>query len=148
MAELILWKNQEMDRLKRDIDRLFFKLWDDFRMEPVTSLTRTAPFIDITEGKDSLTINAEIPGIDPDDIDVSIFDDTLTIKGEIKRESIRENESYYRRERSHGYFTRSLQLPCKILIEQVKASYKKGILSITLPKCKAEEPKAIKIKVR
>jgi HSP20 family protein len=82
MPGLIIWKNQEIDRLKRDMDRLFARLWDDFCIPLFPRGYREAPFIDLSETEDRLILRAEIPGVTPEDLDISITDGTLTIRGE------------------------------------------------------------------
>ena len=147
MPGLIIWKNQEINRLRRDIDRLFERLWDDFGMPVTYRSEREMPFMDLSETDDSLIIKAEVPGIQPEDIDISITDNILTIKGESRHMQSMEEEDYHRMERRHGYFSRTLELPCKILIDDVKATYDKGVLSIVMPKCKADAVREIKVRV-
>ena len=148
MPGLIPWKNQEINKFRRDIDRLFDRMWDEFRMPLSLRIVRGVPSIDLSETEEELIIKAEIPGINPEDLDISVTDDTLTIKGETKQEIIEEKEDHHRTERQYGSFSRSLQLPCRIMAEDVKATYKKGILSITMPKCKADTTQGVKVKVR
>ena len=147
MAGLIIWKNQEMSKMRRDIDRLFDRLWDDYDMPLFPTTPRGVPFIDIFETKDNLIIKAEIPGINPEELEISITDDNLTIKGETKHEIIRERENYHRMERRYGSFSRTLKLPCRVLIEDVNATYKKGVLHIVMPKCKPDKARQIKVRV-
>ena len=148
MPGLIIWKNQEINRLRRDIDRLFARLWDDFGMPIPSRSEREMPFMDLSETDDSLIIKAEVPGIQPEDIDISITDNILTIKGESKQMDSMEREDFHRMERRYGYFSRTLELPCKILIDDVKATYDKGVLSIVMPKCKADAAREIKVRVK
>jgi len=148
MPGLIIWKNQEINRLKRDMNRLITRLWDDFFKYPSSVSLHLAPFIDISETEDTLIVRAEIPGINPDELDISIADNILTIKGEMKQEGSGGDEYSHRRERKYGFFSRSLQLSCKVLADEVEASYKAGILSIILPKCKEDVAREIKIRVQ
>ena len=140
MARLILWKNQEMNRLWRDMDRIFERVCDDFGMGHMPIAGREFPIIDFIESKDTLTITAEIPGMNPEDFNVSITDNLLTIEGEMKKEIAEEADNYHRRERNYGFFSRTIELPCKVNLEDVNASYKKGILSVVMPKCEPEIP--------
>jgi len=148
MPGLIEWKNQEINKLRRDMDRLFYRLWDDFSVPLMSTSARETPFIDITETEDNLIINAEIPGIEPEDLDISVTEDILTIKGEMKSEISQDKGNYRRMERRYGAFSRTLQLPCKVKTEDVKARYKKGILHIALPKCKPDTPRQVKIRIK
>jgi len=147
MPGLILWKNQEMSKLKKDMDRLFTRIWDDFGMPSLIRGVRGAPFMDLLEKADHLIIKAELPGVSPNDLDISIIDDYLTIKGESKKEHHSEEADYHHMERHHGVFSRTLRLPCKINIDDVKATYKDGVLEISMPKCKEEALRGKKIKV-
>ena len=148
MPGLIIWKNQEIDKLRRDMDRLFARLRDDFGMPLFPKIGRDVPFIDLSETEDDLIIKAEIPGIDPEDLDISITGDILNIKGEMKQEFVQDSENYHRVERRYGSFSRTIQLPCRVMTEDVKATYRKGILNIVMPKCKPETARALKIKVK
>jgi len=148
MPGLIIWKNQEINKLRRDMDRLFDRLWDDFGMPHFPRTSREVPFIDLYETEDNLIIKAEIPGLNPEDLDISITDDLLTIKGEMKQEFVQESENYHRMERSYGSFSRSLQLPCRVMIEDVEATYREGMVTIIMPKCKPGISQRVKIKVK
>lgn len=148
MPGLTIWKNQEIDKLRRDIDRLFARLRDDFGMPHFPRIARDVPSIDLLETEDDLIIKAEIPGIDPKDLDIFITGDILNIKGEMKQEFIEESEDYHQVERRYGSFSRTIHLPCRVMIEDVDATYKKGILNIVMPKCKPETARALKIKLK
>ena len=147
MPELIIWKNQEINKLRRDMDRLFARLWDDFGMPHFQRPSRDIPFIDFSETKDNLILKAEIPGLNPEDLDISITDDILTIKGEMKREVVEESENYHRMERRYESFSRNIQLPCRVMIEDVEATYREGIVTIIMPKCKPEISQKVTIKI-
>ena len=147
MAGLILWKNQEINKLRKDIDRLFDRLWDDFGMPIATRVEREMPSIDLSETEETLIIRAEVPGISPEDLEISITDNMLTIKGEMKQVDNEERGDYHRMERRYGLFSRTLHLPCKIVADDVDATYKKGVLSIVMPKCKEMSAPEIRIKI-
>ena len=147
MSGLIVWKKQEMDRLKKDMDRLMERLWDDFCVPLFPRIPMELPSFDLLETEESLILNAEIPGITPEDLELSVTGDNLTIKGNLRRETVSVGDDYESRESRFGLFTRTFQLPCKILMDEVKASYKHGVLTIVMPKCKAESPRGFKIKV-
>ncbi|MBW2004858.1 MAG: Hsp20/alpha crystallin family protein [Deltaproteobacteria bacterium] len=148
MPGLIIWKNQEINKLRRDMDRLFTRLWDDFGMPHFTRPPRDIPFINLSETEDDLILKAEIPGLNPEDLDIYITDDILTIKGEMKQELVKEGENYHRMERRYESFSRSIQLPCRVMIEDVEATYREGIVTIIMPKCKPEITQKVKIKIK
>lgn len=145
--EVTPWRPFEFEKMRREMDRL----WDSF-FERKT--TRTAgeerewvPSLDISETKGDLVVKAELPGIDPKEIDISLNEGILTIKGEKRQEKEEKEEGYHLVERNYGSFTRSIRLPREIQNEKISASYKDGVLRITLPKTEEAKKKEVKIKV-
>ncbi|MGE5840412.1 MAG: Hsp20/alpha crystallin family protein [Deltaproteobacteria bacterium] len=147
MVELIIWKKQEIDRLKKDMDRLLTRFRDDFCSPLLLTGFREEPYLELSETQDELFLKAEIPGLNPKDLDITISDDLLTIKGEAKQESFSEDEGFSERVQSCNLFSRTIQLPCKVHPDEVRAIYQDGILSIVMPKLKPEKARGIKIKV-
>jgi HSP20 family protein len=92
-------------------------------------------------------VKAEVPGLEPKDIDISLTGGVLTIKGEKKQEKEEKDENYHRIERSYGTFTRSVRVPQEVQSDKIEATYKNGVLKITLPKSEEAKKKEIKIKV-
>ena len=148
MAELIVWKNKRMDKLRRDMDRMCTRVCDEFGIPLLLETAAEIPSIDVSETEDSIILKAEVPDIDPEDLDISITDDTLSIKGETKQEFVEESGGFQRTEKRYGAFSRTLQLPCRIDLNDVKATYKEGILNIVMPKCRPEQAREIKVKVK
>ena len=105
------------------------------------------PSLDVAETKNEIVVKAEVPGMDPKDIDVSLSDGILTIKGEKKQEKEKKEEDYHLVERSYGSFTRSVQLPAQVRSDKIQASHKNGVLRIVLPKSEEAKKKEVKIKV-
>jgi len=105
--------------------------------------------VDVNEDSQAISVKAEIPGVDEKDINISLEENLLTISGEKKSERTEENKDkrYLVSERSYGAFSRSIHLPDNIKATDVKAEFKKGVLTISIPKKKVEEPKRIKIDV-
>lgn len=106
-----------------------------------------APPVDIFETDQGLVLKAELPGVDPKDVEVRVEDGTLYLKGERKYENEVKEESYHRIERSYGAFTRSFTLPNSINTENIKAEYTDGVLTLTMAKREEAKPKTIKINV-
>lgn len=104
------------------------------------------PRLDVSEGKTHITVKAEIPGVDAKDIDVSLNEKVLTIKGEKKETKEEKEDNYHRAERSYGSFCRTVELPCEVDDANVGASYKKGVLTIELKKLRESEVKKIEVK--
>ena len=136
----------EFERMRKEMDRL----WDSFSGRPRKRGEEEGewlPSLDVSETKDEYVVKAEIPGIDPKDIDISLSDGMLTIKGEKKQEKEEKEENYHLVERSYGTFTRSIQLSGEVQAEKIKAEYKNGILKVVLPKSEKAKQKEIKIQV-
>jgi len=110
--------------------------------------TRWTPFIDLAEDKDAVYVKAEIPGMNQDQISVTIEDNVLSIKGERKTEKEEKEKQFYRRECLYGIFNRSVQLPSFVDETKIKATYKNGILEMTLPKKEEAKQKQIKVNIQ
>lgn len=145
--ELAPWRPfTELSSFRREMDRL----WDSFFSErPFTRVWERewAPSLDMSETKDNFVVKAEVPGIDAKDIDISLTGDVLTIRGEKKQESEEKEEDYHVVERSYGSFSRSIRLPAEVESGKIKASYKNGILKVSLPKSEKVKAKEVRIKV-
>lgn len=138
--------------LERRAGRFFDDFFRDFAIEPVSGPTDLSagfvPDVNITETENEIVISAELPGVDEDDVEVSLSHGQLTIKGEKKHELETKDESCYRMERSCGSFQRLLDLPCDVNEDESSAEFKKGILTITLGKVAEEKEKAKKIEIK
>jgi HSP20 family protein len=108
--------------------------------------TRLFPLLNVRDARESFVVTAEIPGMKTDDLEIKIEGDTLTLKGERKPEDVGVNASYHRRERATGVFQRSMTLPGKVDADKVNATYKNGVLTVTLAKEKAAVPRQITVK--
>lgn len=135
---------QEMLNLRRTVDRLFDNANSDGEWNQPTMWGLA---LDVVENKDEIIVKASVPGINPDDLDVSYSSDTLTIKGEIKSDEGVKGDQYHLRERHYGTFTRSINLPTKVKGDAIEASYKDGVLNLRLPKAEEVKPKRIPIHV-
>jgi len=158
LKELIPWKRRSLSsdnssenpvvNFGRHTDDLWNRTWypDMFGDEGFFGDHNWYPKMDVTEGKKNITVEAEIPGVDSKDINVSLDGRILTIKGEKKYEKEDRNGGYYHCERSYGYFNRAIELPADVDDEKVDAEFKKGILKIKLKKTKETETKRIKVR--
>jgi HSP20 family protein len=132
---------------QREFDRLFKEAFSPMSGETEVSTRSWAPPVDIYETEDAIVLKAELPGIDPKDVEVRVEDNTLYLKGERNYEKEVKEQNYHRIERSYGSFARSFSLPNSIDAEKVKAEYKDGLLTLTMPKREETKPKTIKIDV-
>jgi HSP20 family protein len=103
------------------------------------------PALNVWSNDVDTVITAELPGIEPDDIQLSVVQNTLTLRGERKAEELKEGESYHRRERREGKFVRTLELPFEVDGDKVEAAFTNGVLSVKLPRAEAHRPKKIEI---
>ncbi len=145
--ELATWPGfGRLTDLRDEIDRLF--------EVPLSELARTSqllsgwtPPLDVYEDKDNLYVRAELPGMKKEDIELSLHDGSLSISGERKTEKKHEEGEVYRAERFFGRFQRTVTLPTAVQVDKVKAEYKDGVLTVTLPKAEEAKPKRIDVSV-
>jgi HSP20 family protein len=135
-----------LSSLRDELDRLFESPWAELSRTPQL-LGGWTPSLDVHEDKDSFVVQAELPGMKREEIEVSLHDGALSISGERKQERKAEAAEIYRAERFFGKFQRTLTLPAPVAADKVKAQYKDGILTITLPKTEAAKPKQIEVNV-
>jgi HSP20 family protein len=148
--ELVRWREPfgGLDRMEMEMDRL----WDSFFEDRPTVRRRDwlgewLPSLDLSETKNEFVVKAEVPGMTSKDIDISLTEGVLSIRGEKKQEKEEKEENYHFVERSYGSFRRSIRLPGGVQNEKIKASYKDGVLKVTLPKSEETKKKEVKIKV-
>jgi HSP20 family protein len=131
-----------MQRLRQDVDRLFTDASADIRRSGAAGY----PAMNIWTNPDGAIVTAELPGINPEDIDISVQNDTLTLTGSRQPNGLQEDEIYHRRERGYGRFTRSFQLPFHVEAGKVEAVFDKGVLQVSVPRAEADKPKKITVK--
>ena len=117
------------------------------RWLPIRPMSIRMPSIDVYEEKDSVVVKAELPGMKKEDIAVNLAGENLTIKGEKKEDKEVKEDNYYRRERSYGSFLRTVALPCEVKSDEIKASFKDGVLEIRVPKTEDAKKKSIAVKI-
>jgi HSP20 family protein len=132
---------REMTSVQSQFNRLMDQMWGG-RQES------WLPAVDVFDNKDSVVVKAELAGMDPDDIQIEVEDNVLTVKGERKFEETVDEERYYRVERRYGGFQRSLALPQGVKPDDISASYEDGILIVTVPKVEEEKPKRIEVRAK
>jgi HSP20 family protein len=136
----------DMITLRQAMDRLF----DDSIISPsrLTSVfgEGAALPIDMYQTNDSVVLRASVPGVKPEEVEITITGSTLTIKGETKSEQEVKKEDYFRQERSYGTFTRSITLPSSLETDKAEATFENGVLTLTIPKAEEMKPRQIKVK--
>ena len=144
--KLTLWEPfRELVTMRDDMDRLFQTF---FGGQPQALDEFWRPAIDIEESNGNLMVRAEIPGMTKEDIKVSVKEDMLKISGERKQENKTKEKTFHRIERSYGKFERIIRLPSEVDADKVKASYKDGVLNVTLPKPESMQPKQIDVEIK
>ncbi len=144
------WKSMwetKFPSLREEMDRVFEEFFGEAGF-PSLREADWLPAVDVLEREQDIVINMDIPAIDPKEIVITILGDKLTVEGERKRNEEFKEEDYYRAERVHGSFMRSIQLPAEVVGEKAGASYKEGVLTITVPKSRKIAVKEIKVSVR
>ena len=136
--------------LERTVNGLFDQplgfrpMWDDRNTEALA----WQPQVYVYEDKDHLSIEAQLPGIDLNDVELSVKEQTLQLRGERKTETEKSKDGYHFREAQYGKFSRSFSLPNTVNPDEAKATYEKGVLTITMPKQEKAKPRTIQIEVK
>ncbi|MCG6536293.1 MAG: Hsp20/alpha crystallin family protein [Syntrophales bacterium LBB04] len=128
----------EMRRLQREVNRLFSGVGQ--------ATSYDFPPINVWLSENDAVLTAELPGVDPAKLDISITGDSLSLGGVHEAEKAGQEKNYHRQERSFGSFRRSIKLPFQVETDKVEAVYEKGLLQLTLPRAEAEKPRKIAIK--
>lgn len=148
--DLMPWRNGReagaLSSLRREFNDMFDRFWSG-ALEPM-QFGKWTPAVDISETGESVLVQAEVPGLEPAEIDVSLEGNVLTIRGEKKDQREEKGENFHRVERQYGTFIRSIQLPTEVVADQVTASFKNGVLEVRLPKSEEAKPKRVAIDVK
>lgn len=146
MTKITRWEPvNELVSMRRDMDRMF----NDFFSQPIAVQANwNMPIVDMYQTDDNVVVKATIPGIDPDDLDIQITGDTLTLQGEVKQEKTDENAKYHIREHRYQSFSRSITLPVQVVADKADAKIKNGVLTLSLPKAEEVKPKVISVKAK
>lgn len=140
---------QDLISLRERMNRLFEQTLDRSRGEREGMVAGTwAPAVDIYETPDSIVLQAELPGLSKDDIDIQVRDNVLTLKGERRSEKEVKEGNYLRVERAYGGFQRAFTLPAAVQADKIRAVFKDGVLDVSIPKVEEAKPKQIKIDVK
>ena len=140
-----------------DMERMFGRMFDEFWQRPHFDLIPefwprgngiSAPAVDVYEEKNAVVVKAELPGIEKDEVEVNVNESLLTIRGEKKKEEEVKDTDYYRMERSHGMFSRSVALPVEVDAAGAKAKFSNGVLEVRIPKAPTAKGKSRKLQIQ
>jgi HSP20 family protein len=140
---------KELEDMRRDMDRLFEEFFSGRRprwSKPEGGVI--IPGIELFDRGGELVLRVEIPGAEKEDIDLSITKDSVTVKGELKKDEAVRQEDFFIAERSYGIFSRTVQMPFEIDEDKAAATFRKGILEVVLPKKEDAKPKEVRIEVK
>jgi HSP20 family protein len=141
MASVVRWDPfRDVMALREEVNRLFGRTLGEGAGAAVWT-----PAVDVFDTKDAIVLKAELPGMKPEDIDIEIDDNVLTIKGERRFRETVEDGRYYRLERSYGHFSRSLTLPQGVRGDQIEARFDQGVLEVRVPKSEEVKPRKIAV---
>lgn len=146
MSNLIRWEPvREMMTLREAMDRLF----DDAFTRPLSmSAVSAMPAIDLYQTVDEIVVKAVLPGLKPDEVQISVTGEVLTLRGEFKQQEEKKEATWHMREQRYGSFERSIMLPTEVQTDKAKADFENGILTVSLPKAEAVKPRTINIKAK
>lgn len=153
MLELVTWPRNpwsifdDLESIQADMNRMLTepRSREAGRQGRTWRRRPTYPLMNVWTAKEGIVIDAELPGADPEDVDIAVQGDELTLSGKVNVADPAEGETYHRRERPAGEFTRTLQLPFRAEANAVTASYRNGVLRVTVPRSEEEKPKKIAI---
>ncbi len=145
MADLIRWEPMGVSSLRQAMDRLFE---DSFARSTglLAGIRGESPAIDMYQTDKEVVVKASVPGMKAEDLEISVTGDMLTLKGVHREEQEVEDENYFRKEMRFGSFMRTLEIPVPTKIDKAEAEFEDGVLTVTLPKTEAVQPKSIKVK--
>ncbi len=146
--ELMPALSEEMVDMRRQINRMFDNLFRGELPEPSDLLSTWNPSVDIAEREDGYVVKVELPGVNKEDVRITLEENLLTIRGEKKQEKESKDQNYHRMERSYGSFQRSFTLPTSVKADKIDANYRDGILTVTLPKAEEARRKQIEVTVK
>lgn len=138
---------QDLFGVHNDMSRLFDQWYRPARYRAEGEALDWMPAVDILEADEHIEIRAEIPGLSDQDVQVSVTDDVLTLRGEKTQENEAEHKKYHRVERSYGRFQRSFTLPANLNSGAIEAKFTNGVLTVSIPKVEAVKPKTVQINV-
>ncbi len=146
MSNIVRWDPfHEMLSLRQMMNRVFD---ESFNRQLGTVEGWNVPSVDMYQTDKEVVVKAVMPGMKPEDIQISVTGDILTLRGEVKKEQEIKEANYHLQERHYGSFARSIPLPVAVVTDQAHAEFENGILTLTLPKSEADRPKTINVKVK
>lgn len=150
MKSLIPWRNpmSMLSPMRQDWDDMFQRFFGNAEEGSTTALASWAPQVDVEETSDAMLVKADLPGVDPKDIEISVHERMLTLRGDKKEEREDKQKNYHRIERFAGSFFRTIPLPVEADLEKISASSSKGVVTVTIPKKAGAQPRKVMVKAK
>ncbi len=148
MPELVIWKRQKMSKLRREMDRMLERMLGEFGSASCPGMTLKRPHFELAETDTDIILRADIPGINPDDIEIDITDNVLNITVETRQDTVDKSTEDHWFERRYSTFSKSIPIPKRIVASRVVATYEKGLLKVIMPKYSGEEKRGVKVRLR
>lgn len=145
MPELTPWKDREIDKLRREMDRLFNRMWTCLGISSFYSDSGFESSTRISETNDTLLVHMDLPDIDPKDLDISVTNDALTVSCQRTEKIVDRGRNRRNLGTNISSFSHTVRLPYKVKVNKVKATYKDKTLTVEMPKMRPEKPGRIKI---
>lgn len=136
---------QDLWQVREEVNRLFDHTLN--RYPALRGVRGWQPAVDMYEDDKEITVKAEIPGVEPKDVDITVTADSISLKGELKEETERREDGYIRAERRFGQFYRTLPLPAEVKPEEAQATFKNGVLEVRMPKAQVGRREGVKVKI-
>jgi HSP20 family protein len=148
MTELSLWRKQEFDRMRQEMDLLFRRFRREFGVPRSLLESEEAYPMNLSVTENTITLRAELPGIKPEDIEISVTDEALTLKAHTRDDRVEKDEISERITKRSKSISRTMSLPCRIVTEDVKATFKDGTLEVVLLRCKPPQARGVNIELK
>lgn len=147
MTALTRWDPiREMSTMRNTLDRLFNERLFDMPLMWERNPESMSLALDVAEETDKYIVKASVPGVKPEEVEITVTDNVLTIKGETKEDTEIKEENYHLRERRYGSFMRSVTLPAPVNADKIEAVHENGVITLTLPKSESVKPKKIELR--
>lgn len=147
MSDITPWRPHQEDPWFGDLNRFFWEKPLAMLGQNLTALRGWGPAVDVTEGEREIVVRAEIPGARPEDLDVTVTEDAVSVSGEVKQDIDSVSGGYRRIERRYGSFSRRVPLPTSVKHAEAKAEYKNGILEVRVPKAEGAQSRATRLRL-
>jgi HSP20 family protein len=148
MPELVIWKKKQISRLKKDIDSMMERMLVEFKHLTSSGVRLKRPDYDLVETDSELVLRVDMPGVEPDNIEITIMGNVISIEGKISEEILFGDENHHLTEKRTSTFSRSIPIYRRICISKVRATYENNVLQVVMPMYSGEEKRGVRVRLR